>query len=259
MTRPAWRITLAVWHALFLREAVARMFSKRVALVWLLVEPVANIAFMVFVFTVLRTRVVGGMDMVLWLTSGLLAFFLFKRTATQGASAIGANLALFTYRQVQPVDTVLVRCVLEGFLMILIAGLIAAALTMLSVPTPLHDPIETLVAILGLWLLAVGWGLAVSVATELVPEVANLIGLLLMPMMLISGVIFPMSAVPYPWREWLMLNPVAHGVEGVRAGLSNYYHHAPEMSLSYVFGFALVLSFLGLALQVRFRNRMLAL
>lgn len=259
MTRPAWRITLAVWHALLLREAVARMFSKRVALVWLLVEPVANIAFMVFVFTVLRTRVIGGMDMVLWLSSGLLAFFLFKRTATQGASAIGANLALFTYRQVQPVDTVLVRCVLEGFLMILVAALIAAALIFLGVPMPLHDPIETLVAILGLWLLATGWGLAVSVANELIPELANLLSLLMMPMMLISSVIFPLSTVPYPWREWLMLNPVAHGIEGVRAGVSPYYHHAPELDLSYLFGSALVLGFLGLMLQVRFRNRMLTL
>jgi len=114
-------------------------------------------------------------------------------------------------------------------------------------------------AILGLWLLATDWGLTVSVATELVPEVANLLSLLMIPMMLISSVIFPLSTVPYPWREWLMLNPVAHGIEGVRAGLSPYYHHAPELDLSYLFGSALVLGFLGLALQVRFRNRMLTL
>jgi capsular polysaccharide transport system permease protein len=80
-----------------------------------------------------------------------------------------------------------------------------------------------------------------------------------MPLMLISGVIFPLSAIPYPWREWLMWNPVAHGIEGVRAGISPYYHHVPELNLNYLLGFALVLVFLGLVLQRRFRSRLVSL
>lgn len=259
MKRSPWRITLSVWHALLLREAVARMFGRRAAVVWLFLEPVASIAFLLLIFTVLRTRFVGGMDTLLWLSSGLLAFYLFRRTANQGASAVGANLALYTYRQVKPVDTVLTRCVLEGVLMLVIATLVFSALALLGVPLQLHDPLQVMVSLLGLWLLGVGWGLAVSVATELVPEVGNLLNLLMMPLMLISGAIFPLSAIPYPWREWLMFNPVAHGIEGVRAGISAYYHHVPELSLSYLLGFALVLVFLGLVLQRRFRSRLVSL
>ena len=259
MTRSSWRITLAAWHALLLREAVARMFSRRIALVWLLAEPAAHIGFMALVFAVLRTRVIGGMDVVFWVSTGMLAFFLFRRTASQGAAAIGANLALFTYRQVQPTDTILVRCLLEGFLMLLVAFIFIAVLALLGTPMTLDDPLEVFVSLLGLWLLAVGWGLAVSVAQELTPELANVIDMLMTPMMLVSSVIFPLAAVPFTWREWLLLNPVAHGIEGVRAGLSNYYHHAPELSLGYLYAFALGLVFLGLALQVRFRNRLLTL
>lgn len=259
MNRPAWRITLAVWHALLLREAVARMFSRRAALVWLLLEPVSHIALIAFAFGGLRATVIGGMDMVLWLASGMLAFFLFKRTAMQGASAIGANQALFTYRQVLPVDTVLARCALEGFLMVLVAGIIVGVMLILGVKIPLHDPLELLMALLGLWLLGSGWALAVSVATELVPEVGNILGMVMTPLMVASGAVFPLSAVPYTWREGLMFNPIAHGVEGVRAGLSPFYHHAPELSLTYLFGSALVLAFFGLALQVRFRDRLVAM
>jgi len=259
MKRSSWRITLSAWHALLLREAVARMFSRRIALVWLLAEPAANIGFMLLVFTVLRTRVVGGMDVVFWLSTGMLAFFLFKRTATQGAAAIGANLALFTYRQVQPTDTVLVRCVLEGFLMLLVTAIVIVAIALLGVPISIDNPMQVFASVLGLWLLALGWGMAVSVANELTPELANMLDLLMTPLMLISGVIFPLAAVPYTWREWLLLNPVAHGVEGARAGLSGYYHHAPELSVGFVYASAVVLLFLGLALQVRFRNRLLAL
>lgn len=258
-TRSPWRITLAVWHALLLREAVARMFGKRSALLWLMVEPLAFIGFMVFVFTVLRARVVGGMDVTLWLVSGLLAFFLFRRTATQSASAVGANLALFTYRQVLPVDTVLVRAVLEGLIMLLISTLFLGGLVLWHGPLTVHDPLEAGVSLLGLWLLAVGWGLTVSVLSELVSELGNVLNLLMMPLMLVSGVVFPLAAIPYPWREWIMLNPVAHGIEGIRAGISPYYHHAPELNSGYLYGFTLVLVFLGLALQARYRNRLVAL
>ncbi|WP_332813513.1 ABC transporter permease [Ramlibacter sp.] len=257
--RSAWRITLAAWHALLLREAVARLFSRRGAFAWLLLEPAAHIGFMLLVFGLLRTRVIGGMDVVFWLAAGMLAFFLFKRTASQGSAAIGANLALFTYRQVRPADTVLVRCVLEGFLMALLAVLMIGTLALLGTPMTLHAPLEVLASVAGIWLLAVGWSLVVSVASELAPELANILDMLMTPLMLVSGVVFPLAAIPYPWREWLMLNPLAHGIEGLRSSLSNYYHDAPGLSLAYLLGSALFLIFFGLALHVRFRNRLLAL
>lgn len=257
--RSSLAITLSVWRALFLREALARMFGRRAALAWLLLEPIVHLAFMVFVFTVLRVRHVGGINTALWLMVGLLAFFLFRRVATQGASAIGSNLALFTYRQVKPVDTVLVRCLLEALIMLMISAIVLAGAALLDVPMHVESPLAVIAAVLGLWLLAVGYGLCVSVVNELSPEVGNIIGLLLVPLYLVSGVLFPLSSVPHPYREWLMLNPVAHGVEGVREGLAAYYHAAPELDLGYLFLCALVLLFLGLALQVRHQHRLAAL
>jgi capsular polysaccharide transport system permease protein len=259
MSRSAWRITWSVWHALLLREAVARMFSRRGAIIWLLMEPVSQIGFMVAMFGLIRATHVGGMDTALWLTSGMLAFFLFRRVATQGAAAIGANLALYTYRQVRPVDTVLVRSWLEGLVMLLTAIIVFAGEALLGVHLQLEDPLLVLNAILGLWLLGLGWGLAASVASELIPEAKEILNLAMMPLMVISGAVFPLAAIPHGWREWVMLNPIAHGIEAVRAGISPYYHHAPEMSLSFLYAWTLVLIFLGLALQARFRSRLISL
>jgi capsular polysaccharide transport system permease protein len=256
MQRSHWRVTLDVWHALLLREAVSRMFARRAALAWMLIEPSAYIGFTVLLFLALRTRVIGGIDVALWLASGLLAYFLFRRTATQGAAAIGANRALFTYRQVLPVDTIVTRCLLEAVLMLFVSAVLVIALLLIGVHFPLDEPMLLIASVFGLWLTGVGWGLSVSVANELVPEVGNVLGMLMMPLMLISGAVFPLAAVPAHWRDYLMLNPVAHGVEGVRAGLSGIYHHAPELSMAYLFGSALVLVFLGLAMQVRFRFRL---
>lgn len=259
MSRSSLQITASVWHALLLREAVARLFGRRWAAVWLLVEPLAGIGFLLGVYAILRARHVGGMDTLLWLSSGLLAFYLFRRTAAQGAAGIGANLALYTYRQVHPVDTIITRCVLEGLINLLIALGVLAALALLGIPVQAEDPLQIMQALLGLWLLGLGWGLCASVANGLLPELAGVLNLLLMPLMLVSGVVFPLSAIPYPWREWVMLNPVAHGIEGVRAGISPFYHHATELDMGYLCQWTLGLVFLGLALQVRFRHRLVSL
>ncbi|MEP6588756.1 MAG: ABC transporter permease, partial [Polaromonas sp.] len=114
------------------------------------------------------------------------------------------------------------------------------------------DPLAVLEAFFGLWLVGLGFGLMTSVAVEMVPELGRVIKLIMMPLYMISGVMFPISIVPQPYRDWLLFNPVAHGLEAVRLGFAPHYHAVPELSIAYIYGFALVSIFLGLALHRRF-------
>lgn len=255
-TRTSARVALSVWKALILREALYRLFGSRAAWLWLLMEPVVHIVFLMFIFTVVRMRVVGGIETPLWLMVGLLAFFMFKRAGTQAMNAVGSNQALFAYRQVKPVDTVLTRAALEGFLMLLVALLLFAGAGLFGIAIVPDDPLEVVEAFFGLWLVGLGFGLMASVASVLVPELGRIITLAMVPLYFLSGVIFPIASVPLPYREWLMLNPVPHGLEGARLGFAPYYQAVPELSIAYLYGFALVSIFLGLALQARFALRL---
>jgi len=245
-------ITLSVWKALFLREALARLFSGRAMWFWLLAEPVFNVSYMLFIFTVIRVRTVGGIDTVLWLMVGMLGFFMFRRTGTQVQNAISANQSLFTYRQVLPVDTALVRAALEGFLMVAVASVLLTGAAILGHSVVPADPLAVCEAFVGLWLVGLGFGLVASVVMELVPELGKILTLLMSPLYLLSGVIIPLSVVPLPYRSWLMFNPVAHGLEAARLGFAPYYHAVPELSVAYLYAFAMVSLFLGLALHRRF-------
>lgn len=249
-------ITLSVWKALFLREALSRLFSGRAVWFWLLAEPVFHVSYMLVIFTAIRITSVGGIDTVIWLMVGMLAFFMFRNTGTQVMNAISANRALFTYRQVTPVDTTLVRGGLEGTLLIFIAGILLGGAALFGHSVVPADPLAVLEAFFGLWLVGMGFGLVASVAGELVPELRRIIEFVMMPLYMISGVIFPISVVPPPYREWLMLNPVAHGLEAARLGFAPHYHAVPELSIAYLYGFALVSVFLGLALHRRFALRL---
>lgn len=251
-------ITLSVWEALFLREAVSRLSAGRAAWLWLLLEPVAHIVFLMLIFAIIRMEVVGGVDTAVWLMVGLLAFFMFKRTAIQAQNAVDANQALFAYRQVKPVDTVLVRAALEGFLMALVAILLFGGAGLFGLDIVPADPLAVLAAFAGMWLVGLGFGLMASVAIELVPEFGRFFGLTMAPLYFFSGVIFPLADVPQPYRDWLLLNPLAHGLEAARLAVAPYYHAVPGLSLAYPYSFALLSIFLGLALHVRFAARLIA-
>jgi capsular polysaccharide transport system permease protein len=251
-------VTFSVWKALFLREALHRVSRERAAWLWILLEPCVHIAFLMFLLSTIRLRVVGGIDTRVWILVGLLAFFMFRRPGQQGMGAVGANFALFTFRQVKPVDTVLVRCALEGFLMVIVSALLLAGAGLFGIDVFPAYPLYALVAVIGMWLCGVGFALITSVASELVPEVGRVITMMMHPFYLFSGVVFPVDRLPSPYREWLLLNPLVHGLEAARAGFAPLYRAVPEMSLAYLYGCAICIIFFGMALHKHFAMQLAA-
>lgn len=245
-------VSFAVWKAIFLREALDRLFDMRAAWFWLLIEPVLHIGFLVFVFTIIRMRTVGNADVAVWIIVGMLAFFLFRRTAVQVTYAVDSNRPLFTYRQVKPFDPVLARAVLEAFLMSIVSIIIIGSAILLGYQAWPHDALLVLQANLGLWLFGIGYGLVASVLMELVPEMEHVLKILMLPLYLISGVIFPLATIPQPYLDLLLLNPIAHGLELARAGFFPYYHTVQGLSMEYLYAWGVSGIFLGLVLYRRF-------
>lgn len=254
--RSSFTITFSVWRAIFLREALDRLFRERAAWFWLLIEPVTHIGFLALLWSTIRARAIGGIDLVVWLVVGMLAFFLFRRTAIQVMYSADCNKPLFVYRQVKPFDAALVRGGLEAFIMSLVSAVILSMAYLLGHDVIPTDPLLVMGAVAGLWLFGMGYGLVASVLMELVPELEHILKILMLPLYLISGVIWPLSSIPMPYRDYLMVNPIAHGIEAVRLGFVPHYHAVPGVSLGYLHGLAVVSIFLGLLLYRRFALRL---
>lgn len=253
---PSLGITFTVWKALFLREAVTRLSARRGAWLWILFEPIAYLIFLMTIFGFIFHRVISGVDGTMFIVTGLLGFFLARNTALQCMGAITGNSALFAYRQVFPIDTVLVRIALEGFIMFLCSLLLLAGAGLAGLHVIPNDPVLVLAAVGGLWLNGAGLGLIFSVAGELFPSLDVIARFLFRPLYFISGVMIPAITHPQPYRDWLFLNPFLHGLELLRAAYFAPFHMAPEANFFYLYGFALVTIFLGLALHVRFSDRL---
>lgn len=224
----------------------------------MLLEPIVHVAFTLLLFTLVRMRVVPGAEPAPWLLVGLASFFTARDIYSRGMEAINANRALFAYRQIVPVDAVLVRAALEGFLGIIVFVLLLLGAGLVGFQVMPHDPLAALAAFVSLCLCGLGLGLILSVASELVPELAKVARLLFTPLYFLSGVIFPVILIPPQYRDWVFYNPFAQGLELLRGAYFPLYHAAPEASFGYVYSAALITIFLGLALQVRFAVRLRA-
>ena len=117
------------------------------------------------------------------------------------------------------------------------------------------DPITVLLALAGLWLFGLGYGLVTSVCMRLVPDSGHIFQIFMMPLYLISGVIMPVAYIPMPYRDWLLWNPLVHGLELVRLGFFSNYHTL-DVSFSYLYSWVLLSITLGLTLYRAFETRL---
>ncbi|WP_132291505.1 ABC transporter permease [Marinobacterium mangrovicola] len=243
---------------MFIREALARTMSDRMAWFWMLFEPIAMIVLMVLIRTVAMGSVqhIGGAEFIPWIVTGLFGFFLFRENMLRPIGAIDANKGLLAYRQVKPIDSVMVRCYLEGLLKSFIFCLFILAGVLLDIGLLPAEPLVALWAWFSLWCLGGGAGLVFSALAGLVPEVARVLRIISMPLLIISGVVFPLNFVPHDLLHYVMWNPIVHGLETLRAAFFALYQPVHGTSLLYLWYWALTLMTLGLMLHVRFESRL---
>ncbi|WP_193092750.1 ABC transporter permease [Halomonas colorata] len=257
--RSSWQVTRSVWYAMFMREAISRTMADRMGWFWMIFEPVAMVAIMVGIRSFIRgDQLVVNAEFIPWLISGLMGFYLVREGMMQGMGAVNGNKALFAYRQVQPVDPVLVRSFLEGALRSFVFLIFISGGLMLGQDMYPDNAIRVMAAWFSLWSLGLGLGLITSVAATLVPEIGRVIRMISLPLLIISGVILPLNSLPHWLLEYLMLNPIPHGLETLRLGFFENYHVVPGTSMLYLWLFTLSLIAVGLLMHLRFIDRLKA-
>lgn len=255
--RSAWAVTRSVWFAMFMREAIGRTMTDRMGWFWMIAEPAAFLLVMIGIRSFIRgDSLVVNAPFIPWMLVGMMGFFLIREGMNQGLGAINANKALFAYRQVHPIDGVLVRNVLDGLIRTVIFLLFMVGGLMLGTDFRPDNGFEAIGGWLSLWLFGLGLGLVTSVLGTLVPEVAKIIRMITLPLLIISGVIMPLNSLPHYLLEYLMLNPIVHGLEYIRHGFFEGYKVVHGTSMTYFWAWTLSSLALGLLMHVRFKERL---
>lgn len=245
-----------MWRALFLREVLGRLVTERAAWFWLLFDPLAHIVFAMVLFSTIKQRSVSGAEFVVFLVVGVMGFKQFTNTSSRSSGAVNSSKALLAYRQVKPVDTVLVRAVVEGLLICFITLILLAGASLFGYDVLPHDPLTLLIVYGTLWLMGTGLGLILAAITPLAPEVGKVIAVIFTPLYFLSGVLYSLSAAPPYIRAILLYNPIVHGLELARGAFFEGYHIVTGISYSYLAWWAGSVFLLGLALQYAMAERL---
>lgn len=256
MSSNPFKKTLVIWKAIFLKDCLSRFFGSRADWVWLILEPSIHIGFIAAIYSIVSRKTIQGIEIQPWLAMGMMAFFVFRRTAVQVLHAIDCNKPFFAFREVRPFDAALCRGWVEAFAMFFISLIIMAAFQAVGFEMFPDNLILCILAFFGLWFLGFGYGLISSVSMRLVPDSGFILQMLLMPMYIISGVMMPVMIIPEPYQGLIMINPAAHGVEAFRIGIWGELYHTVDVSMAYLYAWDLVLVVIGMALYQALETRL---
>jgi capsular polysaccharide transport system permease protein len=238
-----WRVV----NALVYRELRRRVSDVQGGFLAVLLEPIGQIAVWAALrFLIRQQEVVNGLNIILFLAPGVILFNLYSRVASHGLTTMEANKALFFYRRVKPIDTVLAKSIEELGLYacaaIVVFGLVWAYLYSLV----LRDLPLLVMAFVLMTLLALATSLLSLVGSYYFPNLKQVLSWVNRALYFASGVIYSPIQIPQFARDFLVYNPILQCIELARQALSIDYQIPAQVTLGYPAGFALI--YLSLAL-----------
>jgi capsular polysaccharide transport system permease protein len=246
--RSPYQVQKDVLYALLLREFSARFGRSRVGFFWVLIEPIAHVAFPVIMFGFIIDRHVTGYDYPVFLLFGLLPYFLFRSICMQTMEGVNASRGLLSYRPVHLIDVIFTKALFTLVLESMLFLIIACALTLLGYDLVPAQPVQWLLLIAGVCLFGLGLGMVFAAIVSFMPDARAVIRVAFAPLYLISGVVLPVSRFPSEWVDRLALNPVLHWIEASRDLALAHYRPIEQLSYQMVFFSATMMLFFGLAL-----------
>lgn len=238
---------MRVVAALLIRETEARFGSKPGGYIWALLDPAAHVFLMTIIFQAIARAPALGASFPLFFATGYIGFQFYQATSTYLNGAVKANRPLLSYPSVAPIDTIAARYFLQlGTTVLVGIVVLGAIIAWMRVPPELAWPAIIEAALIAS-ILGLGMGLINNVMFLRYKLYEQIFGIVNRPLFLISGVFFLPDAIPHPYREIVLFNPLVHVVMQFRVGFYSEYR-ALGLDLPYVYTFAFLTLFIGMVL-----------
>ena len=203
------------------KDFVGRYKGATMGFTWSIITPLLTILIFTFVFsTILKVRFGGGRgaDFVVYFLCGMIPWLAFSDALNRSASLIREN-AHFVQRIIFPVEILPVAVSLSGMLqlgvgLILLLGVIGVFFTPLTW-TVVFVPL--LVCLQFLFTIGLAW--TIACLGVFVRDTAHAIGLGTQMWMFLTPIIYPAELVPESLKILLVINPMAHLVQGYRLAI----------------------------------------
>jgi capsular polysaccharide transport system permease protein len=252
-----FRQFVSVIFALFLRELKTRFEQRRFGVFWTIAEPMIHIVVLLFIFVFIRARMMPQVPFELFLITGLIPFFAFRKIISGLMGSIDANKALFAYTPVKPIDAYITRTILEVviysvmfFIILFYFGFLA------GLDVSVSNPFALVLIFALLVLMGFSFGIIASIVSQIFPMIKIVISFIMRFLYFLSCIMYPLWVIPSQYASYLKFNPVLHLIELFRYNFFSYYPHSEGINIYYPLFFTLISLFIALCF---YRVRRLAL
>jgi len=234
-----------VIKALFKRELVTRFGKYKLGVLWMLVDPLMSVIVLGLLLGPILGRTSGDIPYAFFLLCGFMMLKSLTGPINMGIGAVSSNQGLLVFRQVQPLDPFLTRFIFEFFTNGMAFTIFCLLGAWFGIPMASDRLWELLACFAITWFTGCGLGLLLGVNAMKVKEIEKIQQYIQRPLIFISCVLYPLSAIPEAHHPALLYNPLVHTIEYSRDCLFHNYV-VPEVSLVYPGVFALVCMSLGM-------------
>lgn len=253
--RSHWQIfQTSVW-AFMLRELKSKYLTTRLGLVWAIADPAVILLIFVGIHSLMGDpgAVIAGASSVEFFFWGVLPFFMYSHAANATNGAVRASQGLLSYRQIQPLDIIVARVIIEWGVMMIVAALAIFVWWIAGNQLELDNPLGILVYLVALAVLGMSYGIFAEVVGTVVPDMRRILAQLMRPMLFISGLFFTMDMIPWGAEKYLVWNPVLHLVDLTRGSALMGYDSPGNFGYAMLWAMGLLL--LGLAIYRQYRDQ----
>jgi capsular polysaccharide transport system permease protein len=245
--RQSLRIQYRVLHALLMRELITRFGRENLGVLWLVAEPMLFTLGVTTLWTAAGLHHGSPIPIVAFAVTGYSSVLMWRNSASRATGAIAHNKPLLFHRNVQVIDVLLTRIVLEiGGATVSFIVLSLAFIFFGWMPVP-----EDLLKVVCGWLMLAWFGASLALLigagtafSEIVERLWHPAAYLLFPL---SGAAFMVTWLPVSMQKVVLLLPMVHGVEMLREG---YFGNVvlTHYDVRYMASCCLVLTLAGLYL-----------
>lgn len=234
--------------ALLIREMASRFGSRPGGYLWAFLEPAGYVLLMTIVFQAVIRAPALGLSFPLFYATGYLSFHFYQSTLNYVKGSISGNKSLLSYPAVAPIDTIIARFILQvGTLAVVTVAVMYVIIEFEMRTAPTIDWAPVLQAFVFANLLALGFGMCNIILFAIFPFYESVFGIVTRPLLLVSGVFFIPDSLPHPFREMVLINPIAHVIMLFRTGFYPEYR-AIGLNVDYLYACTITGLFCGLLL-----------
>jgi len=198
------------------RELASQYAGSFLGVVWTFIHPLVLITVFWFVFSVgFKAKPMSNVPFVVWLTAGMMPWFLFADILSTSAGVVVAHTNLikktFFPAQILPLIRLLVGLVTHFVFLVLLFGLLLVQ----HIPFTLYF-FQFFYYSICLCIFALGLSWAISALNVFIRDVAHIIGVVIQVGFWVTPIFWDLNIMPAKIQVILKLNPMYYIIQGYR-------------------------------------------